>query len=203
MAKKKKEVCPYCGKSFAYLSRHKCKVKERIEGSEESDKSESERRIERIEERKKDFSRNLKKDEKSILEIIRKQKKIYFKELMAKTGKNRSELDNIIDILSLQSKIKVTRELIEASWTKLISIIEEIDIDVKEIKIDKSDKNFILEIFSYQPCLICPFSSKCNETNMDNLNPHICVWLTQWIDASLEGKKYLINFDEIESESVE
>ena len=47
MAKKKKETCPYCGKSFAYLSRHKCKIKERVEGVGE-DKTESERRIERI-----------------------------------------------------------------------------------------------------------------------------------------------------------
>lgn len=203
MAKKKKEVCPYCGKSFVYLSRHKCKVKERIEGSEESDKSESERRIERIEERKRDFSRNLKRDEKNILDIIKKHKKIYFKELMTISGKNRNELDNIIDILSLQSKIKVSRELVDASWTKHISFIEEIDMNVKEIKLDKSDKSFIIEMFSYQPCLICPFASKCNETNMDNLNPHHCVWLTEWIQASIKGQKYLINFDEIEPESVE
>ena len=203
MAKKKKEVCQYCGKSFVYLSRHKCKVKDRIEGSEESDKSESERRIERIEERKKDFSRNLKKDEKKILDIIKIHKKIFFKDLMAISGKNRNELDNIIDILSLQSKIKVTRELVDASWTKHISYIEEIDVQVKDIKIDKSDKNFIIEMFSYQPCLICPFSNKCNETNMDNLNPHHCIWLTEWIYALMKGEKYYINFDEIETESYE
>lgn len=203
MAKKKKEVCQYCGKSFVYLSRHKCKVKDRIEGSEESDKSESERRIERIEEWKKDFSRNLKKDEKKILDIIKKHKKIFFKDLMAISGKNRNELDNIIDILSLQSKIKVTRELVDASWTKHISYIEEIDVQVKDIKIDKSDKNFIIEMFSYQPCLICPFANKCNETNMDNLNPHHCIWLTKWIYALMKGEKYRINFDEIETESHE
>ena len=122
---------------------------------------------------------------------------------MAITGKNRNDLDDIIDILSLQSKIKVSRELVDASWTKHISYIEEIDIDVKEIEIDKSNKNFIIEIFSYQPCLICPFANKCNDTNMDNLNPHHCVWLTEWIQASMRGEKYLINFDEIEAESIE
>jgi hypothetical protein len=203
MTKKKKEVCPYCGKSFVYLNRHKCKVKERMEGSEVSDKSESERRIERIEEWKRDFNRNLKKDEKKILDIIKKHKRIYFKDLIEISGKSRNDLDDIIDILSLQSKVKVTRELVDASWTKNISYIEEIDMDVKEIKVDKSDKNFIIEIFSYQPCLICPFSSKCNETNMDNLNPHQCVWLTEWINATMEEKKYVINFNEIEAESVE
>ena len=54
MAKKKKETCPYCGKSFAYLSRHKCKIKERIEGPID-EKSDVERRIERIEEKKREF----------------------------------------------------------------------------------------------------------------------------------------------------
>ena len=75
---KKKEVCPYCGNSFAYLSRHKCKVKERIEGSEESDKSDVERRLERIEERKKEGARSLRKDEKMVLRIINQEKDIFF-----------------------------------------------------------------------------------------------------------------------------
>jgi len=80
MAKKKKETCPYCGRSFAYLSRHKCKIKERVEGTTEQ-KSEVERRIERIEEKKKEFSRTMRKDEKNILEIIDKEKNIYFNDL--------------------------------------------------------------------------------------------------------------------------
>lgn len=203
MAKKKKEVCPYCGNSFAYLSRHKCKVKERMEGVEDSDKSNAERRIERIEERKKDFTRSLKKDERLVLNIINKEKSLYFKELLELTNKKASEIDNILDILALQSKIKVTRELVEASWTKHISAIEDIDIKVKEISIDMNKKDFILEIFSYQPCLICPFASKCNETNLDQFNPHHCQWLTEWINNSLEGKPYTINFDEVQSEILE
>ena len=63
MAKKKKEVCPYCGKSFAYLSRHKCKIKEKVKGTAD-ERSTVERRIERIEEKKKDLKRTLKRDEK-------------------------------------------------------------------------------------------------------------------------------------------
>jgi len=201
MAKKKKEVCPYCGNSFAYLSRHKCKVKERMEGSEESDKSNIERRIERIEERRKDFSRSLKKDEKIILNIINKEKELLFEELLDLTNKKISELDNILDILSLQSKIRIKRELVDASWTKRISAIEDIDIDVKEIKINMKKKDFILEIFSYQPCLICPFASKCNETNLDQFNPHHCQWLTEWINDSLDGKIYHTNFDDVQTEN--
>jgi len=200
MAKKKKEVCPYCGKSFAYLSRHKCKVKERMEGVEDTDKSVVERRIERIEERKKEFTRSLKKDEKVILNIINREKEIYFNKLLKLSNKKRSELDDILDVLALQSKIKVKRELIEASWTKQISAIEDIEVPVKEIEIDLNKKDFILEIFSYQPCLICPFASKCNETNLDQFNPHHCPWLTDWINALIEGRKYKINFDEIQSE---
>ncbi|MFX0056735.1 MAG: hypothetical protein ACFE85_15150 [Candidatus Hodarchaeota archaeon] len=200
MAKKKKEVCPYCGKSFAYLSRHKCKVKERMEGIEDTDKSDVERRIERIEERKKEFTRSLKKDEKSILKMINMEKQIYFNDLLKLSNKKRSELDDILDILALQSKIKVKRELLDASWTKLVSAIEDIEVPVKDIKINMKKKDFILEIFSYQPCIICPFASKCNETNLDQFNPHHCPWLTDWINASLEGRIYKVNFDKIQSE---
>jgi len=200
MAKKKKEVCPYCGKSFAYLSRHKCKIKDHVEGTEETDKSDVERRIERIEEKKKEFTRNLKKDEKEILNIVNKRGSLFFNELMELSGKNRNELDKMLDLLALQSKIKVSRELIEASWTKHIFSIEQIDIEVKDLKIDRGSKEFILEMFSYQPCLICPFTGKCNETNIDQFNPHHCPWLTDWINTTKSGTIYRKDFDDVGSE---
>lgn len=201
MAKKKKEVCPYCGKSFAYLNRHKCKVKERVEGPEEPDKSQLERRIERIEEKKKDSTRNLKKDEKFVLDIIKKKKHMYFEELMELTDLTRNELDDIIELLILQYKINVKREMIEASWTKSISIIETLGVSVEEKKIDVSKKDFILEVFSFQPCLICPFSSKCNDTNLDQFNPTRCPWLTEWIYTSLSGHVYKFKMDELQDGS--
>jgi hypothetical protein len=203
MAKKKKEVCPYCGNSFAYLSRHKCKVKERVEGSEDSDKSNIERREERREERKKEEGRNLKRSEKLILEIISKEKEIYFEDLLKLTNLDLIELDKILDVLELQSKIKINRELIDASWTKHVSLVEKIDIQVKDITIDQNKIDFILDIFSYQPCLICPFLSKCNDTNIDQFNPHHCIWLSEWIYESLEGRIYKVNFDDLQTEFVE
>ncbi|NHJ23015.1 MAG: hypothetical protein EAX89_00465 [Candidatus Lokiarchaeota archaeon] len=203
MAKKKKEVCPYCGNSFAYLSRHKCKVKDRVEGSEDSDKSDVERREERREERKKEEGRNLRRSEKTVLDIISKEKEVYFEDLLNLTNLNLIELDKILDVLELQSKIKVNRELIDASWTKHISLIEEINVDVKDLKIDPNKIDFILDIFSYQPCLTCPFSSKCNDTNVDQFNPHHCIWLSEWINEALEGRVYRVNFDEIQTELVE
>ena len=140
MAKKKKEICPYCGKSFAYLSRHKCKIKERIEGPSE-EKSDVERRIERIEEKKKEFNRNLRKDEKLILNIINREKDILFDKLMALSNKKRNDLEEILELLVLQSKIKMKRELVDASWTKHIYALEEIEVEAEEIKIDKSNKD--------------------------------------------------------------
>ncbi|MFX1326182.1 MAG: hypothetical protein ACFE8N_14625 [Promethearchaeota archaeon] len=198
MAKKKRETCPYCGKSFAYLSRHKCKIKERVEGPSE-EKSDVERRIERIEEKKKEFSRKLHKDEKVILDIINRENEIYFNDLLKISNKKSDELEEILDLLAIQSKIKIKRELIDASWTKNISSLEEINIDVEEIEIDKTKKDFVWNMFSRQPCFICPFRNKCNETNMDQFNPHHCPWLTEWIEVTAEGKEYSINFDEIES----
>jgi len=200
---KKKEVCPYCGNSYAYISRHKCKVKERIEGSEESDKSDVERRLERNEEPKKEGARGLRKDEKMVLRIISQEKDIFFHELLELTNKKRMELDKILGILYLQSKININRELLEASWVKRITIIEKIDVKIKDININKNNKDFILDIFSHQPCLTCPFTGKCNNTNLDQFNPVHCPWLTQWVKTSLEGEIYKANFKELQSDSLE
>ncbi len=197
---KKKEVCPYCGNSFAYLSRHKCKVKERIEGSEESDKSDVERRLERIEERKKEGARSLRKDEKMVLKIINQEKDIFFHKLLELTNKKRMELDKILGTLYLQDKININRELLEASWVKRITIIEKIDVKVKDINVNKNNNDFILDIFSHQPCLTCPFTGKCNNTNLDQFNPLHCPWLTEWVKTSLEGQIYKTNFEEIQSD---
>jgi len=196
MTKKKKETCPYCGKSFAYLSRHKCKIKERVEGSPE-EKSVSERRIERIEEKKKEFNRSLHKDEKTILSIIKREKHIYFNDLLELSNIPSIDLEMILEILDLQSKIEIKRELVYASWTKYISAIEEIDVKINEVKIDMERKDFIWNMFSRQPCFICPYRSKCNDTNMNQFNPTKCPWLTDWIEVISEGREYNINFDEI------
>ena len=198
MAKKKKETCPYCGKSFAYLSRHKCKIKERIEGPTD-EKSEVERRIERIEEKKKEFNRALRKNEKVVLNIINREKVLYFNDLRKLSDTESNELEEILDVLSLQSKIKIKRELVEASWTKRINSIEDLDVKVKAVKIDKDQKEFVWNMFSRQPCFICPFRSKCNDTNLDQFNPFQCPWLTEWIEISSNDKEYNINFDEIKA----
>jgi hypothetical protein len=198
MAKKKKETCPYCGKSFAYLSRHKCKIKERVEGPLE-EKSDIERRIERIEEKKKEFNRNLRKDEKTVLSIINREKDILFDRLRELSNMQRYDLEEILEFLVLQSKIKMKRELVDASWTKHIFALEEIEAEVQTLKINKSSKDFIWNMFSRQPCFICPFRDKCNDTNLDQFNPQHCPWLTEWIEVMSKGEEYNINFDEIES----
>ncbi|MFX1378142.1 MAG: hypothetical protein ACFFA4_03540 [Promethearchaeota archaeon] len=198
MAKKKKETCPYCGKSFAYLSRHKCKIKERVEGPLE-EKSDVERRIERIEEKKKEFNRNLRKDEKAILTIINRERDILFDRLMELSNKKRNDLEEILEFLALQSKIKMKRELVDASWTKHIYALEEIEVKVQDLKINIKRKDFIWDMFSKQPCFICPFRDKCNDTNLDQFNPQHCPWLTEWIEIASKGEDYKINFDEIES----
>ncbi len=195
MGKKKKEVCPYCSKSFAYLSRHKCKIKERVEGPLD-EKSDVERRIERIEEKRKQFNRALRKDEKFILNLINREKDILFEDLLPLSNKEHDDLEEVIDLLALQSRIKMRRELVEASWTRHIYAIEEIDLKIEDIQIDKEKKDFIWNMFSRQPCFVCPFRGKCNETNLDNFNPTACKWLTNWILVSIRGEKYDINFAE-------
>jgi len=202
MAKKKKEVCPYCGKSFAYLSRHKCKIKERVEGTVD-ERSTVERRIERIEEKKKDLKRNLRKEEKMILQLINEKRDIYFEDLLKLVDTHRLELEHILEVLYLKSKIKLSRELVLAAWTKHIFSIEDYNDDVNDetVIIDREKSDFIWNMFSRQPCFICPFGeTKCNETNKTVLNPIHCSWLTGWMEASIEGQgsTYVINFDEID-----
>ncbi|MFX1276734.1 MAG: hypothetical protein ACFFBP_10880 [Promethearchaeota archaeon] len=202
MAKKKKETCPYCGKAFAYLSRHKCRIKERVEGAVD-EKSEMERRIERIEEKKKNYSRDLRKDEKEIFSIITQKKDLYFSELLKLSNQTRENLEPILEQLALQSKILIERELMESSWTKRIKVIEMIDLDVKEKEIDHDNKSFIWEQFTYIPCFICPFHDKCTDTNQDQFNPHYCDWLTKWIELNLEGQDYIVDFERIQEYSNE
>jgi hypothetical protein len=199
MAKKKKEVCPYCGKSFAYLTRHKCKIKEKVEGIVD-ERSTVERRIERIEEKKKDLKRTLKRDEKGVLEIINKKKDIYFDDLLKIVDKDRNELEYVLDLLVLQSKVKINRELVSAAWTKHIFAIEDYKatMEVLDVEVDKENSDFIWNMFSRQPCFICPYSiSKCNETNPNVLNPYHCPWLTNWIERSIDGQEYNIIFADI------
>ncbi|MBD3255263.1 MAG: hypothetical protein GF383_09235, partial [Candidatus Lokiarchaeota archaeon] len=106
MAKKAKETCPYCGREFVYLSRHKCKVKERME-SVEDESTQKERRQERVEERKKELTRTLNKDEKQILEIIDRNEDILFEDLRKLVAIERNKLDEMIDLLALRGRIKV------------------------------------------------------------------------------------------------
>ena len=197
MAKKKKETCTYCGKTFAYLSRHKCKIKERVEGVEE-DKSDVDRRIERIKETKRNLQRTLKKDEKIVLDIINRKKAMYFEDLLKLTNKDRTDLDGIIDILYMQSKIKVNRELYDSSWTKHIFAVEDYskDVKVKTANINTKQKDFIWNLFNFQPCFICPYSiERCNETNPTKLNPQHCPWFTSWILESIKGEVKPVDFD--------
>lgn len=193
MAKKKKEICPYCSKSFAYLSRHKCKIKERVEGTVD-EKSEMERRTERIEEKKRNYGRDLHKDEKVILEIIESERDIYFSELLILTKKERDDLEPILEQLALQSKITMERELMNSSWTKRIRAIEKIDIKVETKIIDQKENNFVWKQLNFNPCFICPFIEKCHESNLDQFNPKCCEWLTEWIEANLEGIEHIMDF---------
>ena len=201
--KKKKDKCPYCGRMFVYLSRHKCKVKKRLEGGIE-EKSVAERRRDRIKEKKKQIKRPLKKEEKNILEIINEEERISFNDLLKKTGKRRDELEEIVDILELKSKVKINRELRDAAWTKVIQTLGEYEgeMEFEVPEYDKKDKAFIWKQFGKQPCFICPFTGRCSGNNPEIFNPHHCPWLTEWIKVSLgeseqELEEFNIDFDKI------
>jgi hypothetical protein len=125
---------------------------------------------------------------------------VFFFKLLELTNKKRLELDKIVNTLYLQSKSHINRELLEASWVKRITIVEKIDVEVKDLQIEREKNDFILDVFSHQPCLTCPFTGKCNNTNLDQFNPLHCPWLTQWVKTSIEGEIYEANYKELQSE---
>jgi hypothetical protein len=163
-----------------------------------------ERRQDRIEERKKRLTRDLTEKEQNILDLINKKGDILFEELVEERDEEgRREIEEIIDLLALQSKIKVRRELINASWAKHIYSIEKIDElegEVEEVEVDKSKPDWVWDKFDRQPCFICPFTDRCSDNNSDRFNPHHCPWLTEWINKSIAGEPYDVDFQEYQDE---
>jgi hypothetical protein len=197
MSKKKKEVCPYCGQEFLYLSRHKCKVRQRIES--EDDDTEQERQQARFDFRIKELSRKLKKDEISLLDLIRKEKELSLDDLKEKANIASDKLESILDVLELKSKIKIQRELTSASWTKYIFYIEEIEesISKKQDKVDIKKADFIWNLVWRVPCFLCPYINRC-DINQENFNPNVCVWFTDWVWYSLDKKMYQNPFEQVD-----
>ena len=60
----------------------------------EDDKSELERRYERIEEKKKEVSRNLRKEEQAVLSVINREKDLYFGDLLT-IGNNKRRTNSL------------------------------------------------------------------------------------------------------------
>ncbi|MFO8020307.1 MAG: hypothetical protein R6U96_16910 [Promethearchaeia archaeon] len=199
--KKKKEQCPYCGKWYVYLSRHKCKVKARLE-AEVDQKSDAERRKERMEARKKLLNRKLNKKEKEVLEIIKEEGKVEFRELQDKVGNTYEELDDILEVLQLRDTVKVKRDLMEGSWTKIIRWNQQLtnEVELGGVKVNRKKDDFVWNLFRRVPCFICPFTERCNDTNQEIFNPKHCPFLMRWIQVSMEGEKeFNINFEEIKA----
>lgn len=197
ISKKKREICEYCGGEFIYLSRHKCKVKQRIESEDEE--TEQDRRQTRLEFLRKELSRKLKKDETVILEIIRQEGELFLEELKEKGNISSNKIERILETLELKSKIKVQRELDTANWTKRISYIEDLrEETAKESKkIDTRKDNFVWEMVWRVPCFLCPFIEICDNTQV-RFNPMFCSWLTDWIWHCLDNKTYQNPFEGID-----
>ena len=191
---KKKEVCPYCGGEFIYLSRHKCKVKQRIESEDEE--TEQDRRQVRLEFLRKEINRKLKKDEVAILEIIKKEGDLFIEELKEKGNISSDKLERILETLVLKSKIKIQRELETANWTKHISYVPDLSEETGKIskKFDRQKDNSVWDMVWRVPCFICPFIDRC-DTAQEKFNPMFCPWFTNWIWHCLEKKKYQNPFE--------
>ena len=88
------------------------------------------------------------------------------------------------------------RELIEAAWTKRIFSIKDYKdvIDVADMQTNTDDKSFMWNIFSRSPCFRCIFHERCKVDNPNNFNPYHCSYLTSWIETSIKGEKFDIDF---------
>jgi len=187
-------LCPYCNQEFIYLSRHKCKVKQRLESEDEE--TEQDRRQTRLEFLRKEIGRKLKKDESAILEIIRQEGELFIEELKEKGNISSDRIESILETLELKSKIMVQRELNAANWTKRISYIEDLRKETvkKSEKLDKRKEDFVWDMVWRVPCFICPFIDRCDNAQV-KFNPMFCTWFTDWIWHCFEKKSFLNPFE--------
>lgn len=170
----------------------------------EDDETEIERQQARLEFKRKEISRKLKKDELAVLKIINEGGELLLKKLKEISKLPSDKLDEILDALEMKSKIKVTRELTTASWTKHIYSIEVVEDKApkKEKQVNTKIDDFIWNLVWRVPCFLCPFMDRCDITQV-KFNPNICTWFTDWIWGSLENKEYFTPFNDIDEKVFE
>ncbi|MHA1729451.1 MAG: hypothetical protein ACTSWY_12065 [Promethearchaeota archaeon] len=195
MAKKKGQICPYCGLTFIYLSRHKCKLSPNKDGSvslDEEVKIPSKKLKKKTKKTKKDFS----KINEIVLSIVTRKKELFIDELM-ELLEDQPEIDektlkSSLSQLKDKQLISYKLDVKEGFRMGRINYIEEYDFEDKKIQYEKNDQNS-WDTLGDCPCFLCPEIKKCNVGNTSisdvikkensQINPFYCSHLTNWINC--------------------
>ncbi|MHA1452529.1 MAG: hypothetical protein ACTSRD_06690 [Promethearchaeota archaeon] len=186
MANKKTE-CPYCGKLFTSLPRHKCKLAPDAD-SKKSAKSDSTQSASNSAKNSAKKKRNYSEIDKEVLAFIKEHKDIYKDEVVSALTIDEKLLVNSINRLKAKQKIKIKKDLVEGIRKELIQYIEEYKLKNKCADTKNGD-SITWETMGNCPCFLCPNVSKCNYGQIET-NPIHCKYLVEWINSKLSNTHY-------------
>jgi len=183
---KKKTQCPYCGKLFVSLPRHKCKDAPNTETNDSTlDTSEASSSSQPSSSKKK---RNYSEIDKEVLAYIKKKTEVYKDTLLKSLKIDEKLLVNSINRLKTKQKIQIKADLVEGIRRELIQYIEEYNLK-ENCSESKNGNSVTWETMGNCPCFLCPNVTKCN-FGQNETNPIHCSYLVEWINSRLANTHY-------------
>ena len=184
---KKKTQCPYCGKLFVSLPRHKCKMAPDadLDENETTNSTLSTNSPTKTSSKKK---RNYSEIDKEVLAYIKEHQEIYKDVVVGALDIDEKLLVNSINRLKTKQKIKIKSDLVEGIRKELIQYIEEYELKTKCAD-PKNGETISWETMGNCPCFLCPNVSKCN-FGQNETNPIHCSYLVEWINSRLNSSHY-------------
>ncbi|MBN2157316.1 MAG: hypothetical protein JW776_14820 [Candidatus Lokiarchaeota archaeon] len=184
---KKKTQCPYCGKLYISLARHKCKLAPNSEMEEENPhNTNSTNDMSRFSGKKK---LNYSEIDKEVLVLVKKNQEIYKDEILESLNIDEKLLVNSINRLKTKQKIQIKSDLVEGIRKDLVKFIEEYKMKTDPSDSNKNPNTITWETMGNCPCFLCPNVEKCN-LGQNETNPVHCQFLVDWINCRLSNTHY-------------
>jgi hypothetical protein len=182
---KKKTQCPYCGKLFVNLQRHKCKLDPDSDSVDVISSSKSDSLSQSASSKKK---RNYSEIDKDVLNFVKEHKEVYKDVILVKLKIDEKLLVNSINRLKTKQKIQIKSDLVEGIRKELVQYIEEYKLKGNCAE-TKDGENVTWETMGNCPCFLCPNVTKCN-LGQNETNPINCTYIVDWINCRLNNTHY-------------